>query len=175
MCGFVALVGGDADVTPPVIVAMRDRLAHRGPDGTGLWIGDTETSRIGLGHRRLSIIDLSDAGSQPMFRSDGRIALVYNGEIYNYIELRAELERDGVAFSTRVRHRGAARRVRARGATDCLERLNGMFAFAIWDARRGELFLARDRFGEKPLFYAALPAGLAVASEIKALLAHPAV
>ena len=174
MCGFVALIGGDAEVTTPVIVAMRDRLAHRGPDGTGLWIGDTKTSRIGFGHRRLSIIDLSEAGAQPMFRADGRIAIVYNGEIYNYVELRAELESEGISFTT---HSDTEVLLASyeRWGTDCLEHLNGMFAFAIWDARRDELFLARDRFGEKPLFYAALPTGVAVASEIKALLAHPAV
>src|ERR1051325_12087945 len=98
MCGFVALVSSDADVRAPVLVAMRDRLAHRGPDGTGLWIGDTASRRIGLGHRRLSIIDLSDAAAQPMFRASGRIAIVYNGEIYNYVELRAELEHAGQTF-----------------------------------------------------------------------------
>jgi asparagine synthase (glutamine-hydrolysing) len=174
MCGFVALVGGDADVTPPVIVAMRDRLAHRGPDGTGLWLGDTKTSRIGLGHRRLSIIDLSDAGAQPMFRLGERIAIVYNGEIYNYVELREELQREGVEFTTQS-DTEVLLAAYERWGTDCLEHLNGMFAFAIWDARRDELFLARDRFGEKPLFYTALPTGIAVASEIKALLAHPAV
>src|ERR1044071_2324136 len=174
MCGFVALVGSDADVASPVLVAMRDRLAHRGPDGAGLWIGETASRLVGLGHRRLSIIDLSDAAAQPMFRASARIAIVYNGEIYNYVELRAELARAGHGFSTQSDTEVLLAAYEAWG-TDCLDHLNGMFAFAIWDARRDEVFLARARFGEKPLFYTELPSGFAAASEVKALLAHPAV
>src|SRR3954454_18204744 len=100
MCGFVTVVGADADVSVPVICAMRDLLAHRGPDGPGLWVGNTATRRIGLGHRRLSLIDLSAAANQPMVRSDVQIVIVDNGEMYKNIDLRADLEQIGHLFST---------------------------------------------------------------------------
>jgi asparagine synthase (glutamine-hydrolysing) len=152
---------------------MRDRLAHRGPDGAGSWIGRVGSGSVGLAHRRLSIIDLSDAAQQPMASTDGSFRLVYNGEIYNYLELRAELVRLGAVFRTRS-DTEVLLAAYERWGTDCLARLNGMFAFALWDEHKRRLFVARDRFGEKPLFLARLSqGGVALASEIKALFAHP--
>lgn len=147
---------------------MSAAMAHRGPDGQGTWTAPG----IGLGHVRLSIIDL--AGSpQPMASSDGQAMLVFNGEIYNYRELRAELKAEGFAFHTD----GDSEVILAawlRWGPDCLSRLNGMFAFALYDLRARTLFLARDRLGVKPLFHARLSDGsLAFASELKGLLAHP--
>lgn len=174
MCGFVAVLAPDGALPAPVLERMRERLRHRGPDGLGSWIGRAAgRTVVGLGHRRLSIIDLSDAASQPMFRADGLLAVVYNGEIYNYLELRAELESLGAAFRTRS-DTEVLLAAYERWGTECLTKFNGMFAFAIWDARRQELFVARDRFGEKPVFFVSLPNdGVAFASEMKALFAHP--
>jgi asparagine synthase (glutamine-hydrolysing) len=156
-----------------VLDAMRDRLVHRGPDGARSWQTTTPRSTVSLGHRRLSIIDLTHAADQPMFDASGDLALVYNGEIYNYVELREELAAAGRVFSTQS-DTEVLIAAYERWGTDCLPRLNGMFAFALWDNRRGELFLARDRFGEKPLFYTRLRGGgYAFASEMKALFAHP--
>ena len=147
---------------------MCDVLAHRGPDGSGVWT----TRGVGLGHRRLSIIDL-EGSSQPMHSADGRAVIVFNGEIYNYRELRAELKSGGAQFRTE----GDTETILAawqRWGPDCLSRLNGMFAFAIYDLPTKQLFLARDRLGVKPLFTAQLSDGsLAFASELKGLLAHP--
>jgi len=147
---------------------MCDALAHRGPDGAGVWTAPG----VGLGHRRLSIIDL--AGSpQPMHSADGAAAIVFNGEIYNFRELRRELEGLGAKFQTD----GDTEVILAawqQWGTECLSRLHGMFAFALYDLRERTLFLARDRLGVKPLFTAALSDGsLAFASELKGLLAHP--
>jgi asparagine synthase (glutamine-hydrolysing) len=149
---------------------MRDALAHRGPDAADQWI----EGGVGLAHRRLSIIDVSTASGQPMHSADDRLVLVFNGEIYNYIELRDELRSAGRVFRTEgdtevllhaLDHWGEA----------ALPRLNGMFAFAMWDRRDRKLLVARDRFGEKPLFIAELPGGgVALASEIKALMRDPA-
>jgi asparagine synthase (glutamine-hydrolysing) len=173
MCGLVAVVVPGQELSRSIVVAMRDRLAHRGPDGAGVWIGDTSAGKVGLGHRRLAIIDLSAAGSQPMFSHDRSLCITFNGEIYNYIELRRELESLRQTFVSRS-DTEVLLAAYAEWGEECLSRLNGMFAFAIWDARRHHLFVARDRFGEKPLFYAALPqGGIAFASEMKALFAHP--
>lgn len=174
MCGLVAIVS-PASIEQADLDVMRDRLEHRGPDGAQSWIGRTSAGHVALAHRRLAIIDPSAAADQPMWSNDRTLALVHNGEIYNYIELRAELESRGSIFSTRSDTEVLLEAYATWGAA-CLGRLNGMFAFAIWDARRGNLFLARDRFGEKPLFYARLGGGgIAFASEMKALLAHPGV
>jgi asparagine synthase (glutamine-hydrolysing) len=174
MCGFVAVISADR-LEQEVLDAMRDRLAHRGPDGARSWTTSTPRATVGLGHRRLSIIDLTHAADQPMFDASGDLALVYNGEIYNYVELRRELAAAGRVFSTQSDTEVLLAAYERWGA-DCLPRLNGMFAFALWDGRRNELFLARDRFGEKPLFYTRLPGGgYAFASEMKALFAHPRV
>lgn len=172
MCGFVAVVSPYA-LPADVLDRMRDRLAHRGPDGARSWTTRTRRGEVGLGHRRLSIIDLSRAADQPMFDPSGELALVYNGETYNYVELRDELAAAGRTFRTSS-DTEVVLAAYERWGHDCLQRLNGMFAFAIWDNRRGELFLARDRFGEKPLFYTRLAGGgYAFASEMKALFAHP--
>jgi asparagine synthase (glutamine-hydrolysing) len=172
MCGFVAAVSPQ-ELDRALLDEMRDRLAHRGPDGAQSWTGRFSGGFVALGHRRLSIIDLTHAADQPMLSRDGRKVLVYNGEIYNYIELREELVRAGHTF----RSTGDTEVLLVayeQWGVECLPRLNGMFAFALWDADREELFVARDRFGEKPLFTARLPhGGIAFASEMKALLAHP--
>jgi asparagine synthase (glutamine-hydrolysing) len=171
MCGIAGLFHPDVPkpVDPARIGAMTDVLAHRGPDGSGIWTAPG----IGLGHRRLSIIDLSDAATQPMLAEGGRFAISYNGEIYNYREVRAELEGKGHRFRTE-----SDTEVILQGWTrwgpGCLDKLNGMFAFALYDGVADALFLARDRLGVKPLFYAELPDGaLIFASELKGLLAHP--
>jgi asparagine synthase (glutamine-hydrolysing) len=172
MCGFTAVIS-KKPLPPAVLDAMRDRLEHRGPDGARSWITRTDRATIGLGHRRLSIIDLSHAADQPMFAADGRLAIVYNGEIYNYIELREELTAYGRVFHTASDTEVLLAAYQHWG-TGCLEHLNGMFAFAVWDDAEHVLFIARDRFGEKPLFHTRLPGGgIAFASEMKALFAHP--
>jgi asparagine synthase (glutamine-hydrolysing) len=174
MCGFVAVIS-KRPLSPVILDEMRDRLEHRGPDGARSWITRTDRATVGLGHRRLSIIDLSHAADQPMFAADGRYAIVYNGEIYNYVELREELRAHGRTFAT-TSDTEVLLAAYERWGTGCLERLNGMFAFALWDAERRELVVARDRFGEKPLFYTRLAdGGIALASEMKALFAHPEV
>ncbi|HEY0113705.1 MAG TPA: XrtA/PEP-CTERM system amidotransferase [Allosphingosinicella sp.] len=170
MCGIAGLF--HPDVPKPVearrVKAMADVLAHRGPDGSGVWTGPG----VGLGHRRLSIIDLA-TGDQPMLSADGTLALSYNGEIYNFREVRAELERLGHGFRTESDTEVILGAWRQWGA-ECLSRFNGMFAFALYDASQDALFLARDRLGVKPLHYALLPDGcLAFASELKGLLVHP--
>jgi asparagine synthase (glutamine-hydrolysing) len=170
MCGIVGildLAGGP--VASDLLGRMTTLLAHRGPDGEGIHLGGA----VGLGHRRLAVIDLTSDSDQPMQDDDGRLTLVYNGEIYNFAELRTELE-------------GLGRVFRSRGDTEvllqawdqwgpeALPRLNGMFAFALWDAPRRELFLARDRYGVKPLYWTVAGGQFLFASEQKAILAHPA-
>jgi len=170
MCGIAGLFHADVPkpVDPARIKAMADVLAHRGPDGSGVWTAPG----VGLGHRRLSIIDL-EGGAQPMLTPDGRVAITYNGEIYNFREVRAELEASGHAFATGSDTEVILAAWRQWGP-DCLSRFNGMFAFALYDADRDSLFLARDRLGVKPLFYAELSDGaLIFASELKGLLVHP--
>ncbi len=147
---------------------MTDTLAHRGPDGEGFYID----SFIGLGHRRLAIIDLSPAGHQPMTTKDGRFVISYNGEIYNFQELRLELETLGYQFHSRT-DTEVVLYAYAEWGEAALHRLNGMFAFAIWDRPRQALFLVRDRYGIKPLYYTQQGSRFLFASEIKALLAHP--
>lgn len=149
---------------------MSEALAHRGPDGAGVF--HDAPAGIGLGHRRLSIIDLSDAGAQPMRFADGRFVLTYNGEIYNYRELRAELAAAGVRFHS-ASDTEVLLALYARDGADCVKRLNGIFAFAVWDAEKRTLFIARDHLGVKPLYYAALPEGFLFASELKALTICP--
>ncbi|HEX8223229.1 MAG TPA: XrtA/PEP-CTERM system amidotransferase [Allosphingosinicella sp.] len=170
MCGIAGLFHPDVPkpVDPRRVRAMADALAHRGPDGSGVWTAPG----IGLGHRRLSIIDLA-TGDQPMRSPDGRIALSYNGEIYNFREIRSELEAKGHVFRTESDTEVVLAGWRQWGP-DCLRRFNGMFAFALYDAGDDVLFLARDRLGVKPLYLATLPDGaLVFASELKGLLAHP--
>jgi asparagine synthase (glutamine-hydrolysing) len=170
MCGIAGLFHAETPkpVDPARVERMCDALAHRGPDGAGVWT----SSGVGLGHRRLSIIDL-EGSPQPMLSPDGRAVIVFNGEIYNFRELRRDLEREGAQFRTS----GDTEVILAawqRWGPDCLERLHGMFAFALYDIDKRQLLLARDRFGVKPLFMAKLSDGsLAFASELKGLLAHP--
>ena len=174
MCGFVAVAMGHPGLASGTLDAMRDRLAHRGPDARRSLVLNEREGFIGLGHRRLSIIDLSDAASQPMVSACGRATIVYNGEIYNYVELRDELRRAGRVFRTSSDTEVILESYLEWGL-DCLTRLNGQFAFVLWDAAKRELVVARDRFGEKPVYYAQLrKGGVAIASEIKALLACPA-
>lgn len=171
MCGFLAVLmlrGGVADQNR--LAAMRDAMAHRGPDGCGLYA----EGPIGLAHRRLSVIDPSQAGHQPMCNEDRTIWLTFNGEIYNYIELAEELKSKGHHFKSRTDTEVILHLWEEEGE-DCLERLNGMFAFTLWDSRRQQLFGARDRAGIKPFNYYAGPDRFIAASEIKSILADPAV
>ncbi|HRE72434.1 MAG TPA: asparagine synthase (glutamine-hydrolyzing) [Accumulibacter sp.] len=173
MCGFVASLGPGDPLPLTVLNRMRDRLAHRGPDGADSWTGTHERGSISMGFRRLAILDTRHVADQPMRSNDGRKMLVFNGEIYNFIELRAELEAVGRQFRTRGDSEVLLQAYEQWGES-MIERLNGMFAFVLWDQDRGRALVARDRFGEKPLFMCRLPGGqLAFASEIKALLAHP--
>jgi len=167
MCGICGLVGQDAE---ELVVEMTAILAHRGPDGGGVK-AFREPGRIPavLGHRRLSIIDLSERGAQPMPYADGRYWITYNGELYNFQTLRAGLEREGFSFRSES-DTEVLLAMYTRYGSEMLSRLNGIFAFAIWDTYRDELFLARDRLGVKPLYYADLGGTFAFASEVKALL-----
>ena len=158
------------DGRPDLTVAVR-ALRHRGPDDEGTFEDVWEGGAAGLAHTRLAIIDLSPAGHQPMASADGRLVLAFNGEIYNHRDLRRELEGRGVAFRSTCDSEVLLAAYEVWGGRGCLERLRGMFAFAIWDRRERTLFLARDRLGVKPLYYALTPRGIAFASEVRALLA----
>jgi asparagine synthase (glutamine-hydrolysing) len=171
MCGIVGRVSSEPAGDPALLPAMRDALAHRGPDDAGVWW--SADGRVGLAHRRLAILDLSPAGHQPMSDGSGTVWVVFNGEIYNFQELRQELEAAGVRFRSGSDTEVLVEAYRAWGV-DCLTRLNGMFAFALYDSRERLLFAARDRAGEKPFYYRLSGDGLAFASELKALLADPA-
>jgi asparagine synthase (glutamine-hydrolysing) len=170
MCGICGLVG-NAD--RQLLGAMLGRLAHRGPDDEGIYIDRTSRGDYAaLGHRRLSIIDLSPAGHEPMSDSTGRVWMTYNGEIYNFWEIRRQLEGLGYSFKSDTDAEVVIYGYIEWGV-DCLKRFNGLFAFAIWDSRDETLFVARDRLGIKPLYYAQTPAGFAFSSEIKAFAAIP--
>lgn len=169
MCGIAGIVRLDgAAVDRGVLTAMTDAIAHRGPDDFGYWLD----AGVGLGHRRLSIIDLSPAGHQPMSNEDGSIWITYNGEVYNFQDIQPELARAGHRFRSRSDTEVILHSYEQWGP-ECLSRFNGMFAFGLWDGPRRRLFLARDRFGVKPLFYWTDGRTFCFASEIKALLAHP--
>ena len=165
-------LGEGPPVDPGLVTRMRDTMAHRGPDGAETWV--SPDGRIGLGFRRLAIIDLSSAANQPMANADGSIHLIFNGEIYNHAEIRRELEAIG-GYAWRTDHADSEVIVHAyeQWGIDCLERFRGMFAIALWDARNRALWLVRDRIGIKPLYYTFRDGQLAFASEIKALLANP--
>jgi len=194
ICGFWNLNG--EPINPELLVKMRDSMAHRGPDGAGCVMFDMRGSAaplffdslaeintqslprpmsfsLGLGHRRLSIIDLN-TGDQPMRNKDGSLWIVYNGEIYNYRELRSELQARGHTFLTASDTEVILHAYEEYGEM-CPVRFNGIFAFALWDVRRRQLFLARDQFGVKPLYYSLQGRQLYFASELKAILADPAV
>lgn len=174
MCGIAGILGlNDAfPVGEDVVVRMRETLVHRGPDDCGAW--HTAEDRVALAHRRLSIVDLSQAGRQPMPNEDATLWIAYNGEVYNHASLRVELEGRGHVYRSRTDTETILHLYEEEGPR-CVERLDGMFAIAIWDRRRRELFLARDRLGVKPLYYAKRPDGFVFGSEIKALLEHPSV
>jgi asparagine synthase (glutamine-hydrolysing) len=170
MCGIAGFFNGNgAPADGRIVAAMRDALAHRGPDGFGLRLDGP----VGLGHRRLSIIDLSDGASQPMVSADGRWTIIYNGELYNFRELRAELQRSGWPFRTQSDTEVILAGAAVWGLRALVERMDGMAAFALWDSVERCLFLVRDRFGAKPLYLWRNGQQLCFASEIKAFLAHP--
>ncbi len=167
MCGIAGILNFNQNdrVEPEVIRKMTDTLRHRGPDGEGIYVN----GNAGLGHRRLAIIDLSPAGHQPMASADGSTWIVYNGEIYNFLTLRAELAASGHQFKSQSDTEVILHAYQEFGPS-CVTRFNGMFAFALWDQARQRLFLARDRFGIKPLYFCRTAQQLLFASEIKALL-----
>jgi asparagine synthase (glutamine-hydrolysing) len=171
MCGIVGIVRrGGQSVDEGVLASMCDAIRHRGPDDDGFYLKDS----VGLAMRRLAIIDLA-LGKQPIANEDETAWIVFNGEIYNYLELRSKLEKLGHSFRTNSDTEAIVHAYGEFGA-DCPKHLRGMFAFAIWDERKGELFLARDRVGKKPLLYSQTPAGdLVFGSEFRALLCHPQV
>jgi asparagine synthase (glutamine-hydrolysing) len=170
MCGIAGIYGSSVKPDLLQLKVLADSIAHRGPDGDGFWLHPTMP--LGLAHRRLSIIDLSNSGAQPMQWKE-RFTIVYNGEIYNYLELKKELEAEGVQFST-FSDTEVLLALYERLGVKALDKLDGMFAFAIWDDVEKELFLARDRFGEKPLFYSIIGDAFYFASEMKALFASGA-
>jgi asparagine synthase (glutamine-hydrolysing) len=172
MCGIVGIASSRSPVSEDLLAAQRDTLRHRGPDGAGSW--SSTDGRVGFGHRRLAIVDLSAAGHQPMSDSEGGLEITFNGEIYNFRELRRELESHGARFKSDTDTEVILAAYRLWGV-DCLDHFVGMFAFGIYDARANALFIARDRIGEKPLFYAHTQGRLTFASELKALLADPSV
>jgi len=170
VCGVSGILNLDGEPVSSVILSrMTDAIAHRGPDGEGFYTDGC----IGLGHRRLAIIDLSPAGHQPMVTRDGRYVLIYNGEVYNFQELRVELEAQGYQFHSRT-DTEVVLYAYAEWGEKALERFNGMFALAIWDKQQRELFLGRDRYGIKPLYYTLQGSCFLFGSEVKAILAHPA-
>src|SRR5215813_3586985 len=174
MCGIVgALQTGRTSrpIETASITRMRDAIAHRGPDGAGVWVSPDR--RVGLGHCRLAIIDLTETGAQPMSDASGSVWLTYNGEIYNHAELRRELESLGHRFHSAGADTEVIIYAYRQWGTEAVHRLRGMFAFALWDDAERRLWLVRDRLGIKPLYYAVHGGRLTFASEIKALLADP--
>lgn len=166
MCGIVGVLNFSGQkVLPNVLKKMTDIIEHRGPDGEGFFINDI--GNIGLGHRRLAIIDLTDGGKQPM-SFNNRYTITFNGEIYNYLELRKELTAKGYIFKTQS-DTEVLLVLFVEYGIDCLKKLEGMFAFAIWDNVKNQLFCARDRFGEKPFFYSFYDNQFIFSSEIKSL------
>src|SRR6478672_13908212 len=170
MCGIVGIfeTRGKGDISRQKLARMNNRQRHRGPDDEGYLV----EPGIGLGHRRLSIIDIA-SGHQPLYNEDGSVAVVFNGEIYNYQALIPELVRLGHVFRTKSDTEVIVHAWEAWGEA-CVERFRGMFAFALWDRNRETLFLARDRLGVKPLYYAVLGDGhIVFGSELKSLAIHP--
>lgn len=170
MCGFVCVLEYDnKPIDRDLLVRMRDTLHHRGPDDEGLYFSGS----LGLAFRRLSIIDL-DSGHQPMSNHEGSVWMVFNGEIYNYVELRDNLLKQGVAFKSQSDSEVIIH-MYERFGTDCVNYLNGMFSFVIWDEKKKELFAARDRVGIKPFYYYQDNERIIIGSEIKAIIEHPSV
>ena len=175
MCGIVgalSFTSASFKITTPYITSMRDTMIHRGPDGCGAWISDD--GKLGLGHRRLAIIDLSEAAAQPMCNADRSLWLTFNGEIYNHAEIRSELIKDGFnQWKTDHSDTEVILHAYERWGIDAIHKFRGMFAFGLWDNRKKELYLVRDRIGIKPLYYSIHHGRLTFASEIKALLKDP--
>lgn len=176
MCGIAGLFrpgGGDDDALAGTVGRMANTLVHRGPDAGGIWTN--APAGLAFGHRRLSILDLSEAGAQPMRSECGRFAVTFNGEIYNHLEIRSELDASGTSPNWRGHSdtETLLYAIRQWGAASALQRFIGMFAFALWDEKERSLTLCRDRFGEKPLFYGWCGRDFVFASELKALAAHP--
>jgi asparagine synthase (glutamine-hydrolysing) len=173
MCGIAGVIGKAAR-DPQQLSRMADAIAHRGPDDQGVWTDDA--AGIGLASRRLAIVDLSPQGHQPMPSSNGRLVLAFNGEIYNHLDIRAELEERGAAPTGGWRGHSdtetLVEAIAALGLDDTLERCVGMFGFAVWDRRDRKLSLVRDRFGEKPLYYGWAGGDFVFASELKAIATH---
>ncbi|MGC3956814.1 MAG: hypothetical protein QM813_02270 [Verrucomicrobiota bacterium] len=165
ICGVFDLKG--LPISREVLDDMTNIIRHRGPDGDGRFVD----GEVGLGHRRLSIIDLG-GGAQPIGNEDGKLQIVFNGEIYNFVELRAELESHGHQFKTKSDTEVIVHAYEQWGE-DCVKRFNGMFAFALWDGNKRELFIARDHLGIKPLYHVTIGSKLVFASELKCLLLHP--
>jgi asparagine synthase (glutamine-hydrolysing) len=169
MCGIAGYINLDgAPASAVILKKMTDMIAHRGPDGEGQWV----EGNVGIGHRRLAILDLTPAGHQPMVTADHRYVLSYNGEIYNYRELRAELEAEGVSFRSQTDSEVVLYAL-ARMGTNALLKFNGMFALALWDRKEQSLLLARDRYGIKPVYYSQQGNVFSFGSEQKAITAQP--
>src|ERR1051326_2900368 len=175
MCGIVGALsfkGSSFAVTEQYLAQMRDTMIHRGPDGADTWV--SPDGRVGLAHRRLSIIDLSTAATQPMSNEDGTLWVSFNGEIYNHAEIRKELkQRGGHRWKTDHSDTEVILHAFEEWGIDCIHRFRGMFAIALWDDRQRELWLIRDRIGIKPLCYSIHHGRITFASEIKALLQDP--
>ncbi|MFC2040819.1 asparagine synthase (glutamine-hydrolyzing) [Chloroflexota bacterium] len=172
ICGVFNYTAINSEVTQDLIASLRDTMVHRGPDDCGVYISPDRG--LGLGHRRLSIVDLSPAGRQPMCNEDGTVWIVHNGEIYNHQQLRKGLEAKGHVYKSHTDTETIIHLYEEKGI-DCIHDLDGMFAFAVWDSRRKQIMLARDRVGKKPLYYTTQNGQLIFASEIKAILKHPQV
>lgn len=175
MCGIVGALtfkNSQFSITEPYITRMRDTMAHRGPDGSGTWV--STDGRVGLGHRRLSIIDLSQAAAQPMCNEDGSLWVCFNGEIYNHADIRKELNKTA-EHRWKTDHSDTEVILHAfeQWGIDCIQKFRGMFAFALWDSKKRQLWLIRDRIGIKPLYYSIHNGRITFASEIKALLQDP--
>ena len=173
MCGIAGIVSLDGKpIDDELLVRMRDTMVHRGPDGAGIWIASDK--RMGLSHRRLSIIDLSQEANQPMCNEDGSLWVVFNGEIYNHAEIRLDLERlGGHRWKTDHSDTEVILHAFEQWGINCIERFRGMFAIVLWDARTQDLWFIRDRIGIKPLYYSVHHGRITFASEIKALLQDP--
>lgn len=181
MCGICGKINiEDKEIRRELIARMNSELSHRGPDDEGIYINNSSPGTgqalvsVGLGHKRLSIIDLSEAGRQPMSNEDGSIQMVFNGEIYNFKNLKKELEQNGHHFTSQTDCEVIIHLYEKEGI-ECIKKLNGMFAFALWDSKNQTLFLCRDRLGIKPLFYCWDGKSLYFASEIKSILCDPEV
>src|SRR5690554_2161168 len=166
MCGIVGIVNRRANVDLQQLTKMTETIAHRGPDAQGVFINDDKT--CGLGHRRLSIVDLSEAANQPMHSKCGKYTLVYNGELYNFQEIKETLQAENVEFFTDSDSEVVLAAFITWGP-NCVEHFNGMFVFAVWDENKEELFIFRDRLGIKPLYYAWDESTFYFASELKVI------